>query len=115
MAIEKEKITNKLKDEGIDEKFGNGVSFETEEELNKWVDGVKTLMVKPKAIEEYSLEELETILKDPQPKAKGLQAIADKIRTEAKKKYDKTPPAEPPKKDEHELPDDIKAKFAEVS
>ena len=89
MAIEKEKVISKLKEEGIDEKFGNGVSFETEEELNKWVGDAKTLLVKPKSIEDYTAEELEEIMKNPQPKAKGLQAFLDKEREKAKKKTGK--------------------------
>lgn len=86
MAIEKEKVISKLKEEGIDEKFGNGVSFETEEELNKWVGEAKILLVKPKSLEDYTADELEALLKDPQPKAKGLQALLDKERERAKKK-----------------------------
>ena len=86
MAIEKEKVISKLKEEGIDEKFGNGVSFETEEELDKWVGDAKTLLVKPKSIEDYTAEELEEMMKNPQPKAKGLQAFLDKEREKAKKK-----------------------------
>jgi len=89
MAIEKEKVISKLKEGGIDEKFGNGVSFETEEELDKWVGDVKTLLVKPKSIEEYTADELEALLKDPQPKARGLQALLDKERDKAKKKTEK--------------------------
>lgn len=89
MAIEKEKVISKLKEEGIDEKFGNGVSFETEEELNNWVGEAKTLLVKPKSLEDYTADELEALLKDPQPKAKGLQALLDKERNKAKKKTEK--------------------------
>ena len=89
MAIEKEKVISKLKEEGIDEKFGNGVSFETEEELDKWVGNAKTLLVKPKSIEDYTAEELEEMMKNPQPKAKGLQAFLDKERERAKKKTGK--------------------------
>lgn len=86
MALEKEKVINKLKEEGIDEKFGEGVNFETEEELNSWVGNAKTLMVKPKSLEEYTVDELEGVLKNPSPKAKGLQALADRIRNSAAKK-----------------------------
>lgn len=86
MALEKEKVINKLKEEGIDEKFGEGVNFETEEELNSWVGNAKTLMVKPKSLEEYTVDELEGVLKNPSPNAKGLQALADRIRDNAAKK-----------------------------
>lgn len=89
MAIEKEKVISKLKEEGIDEKFGNGVSFETEEELDKWVGNAKTLLVKPKSIEDYTADELEEMMKNPQPKARGLQAFLDKEREKAKKKTGK--------------------------
>lgn len=114
MAIEIEKIVSKLKEEGVDEKFGDGVSFETEEELNKWVDNIKTLAVKPKSIEEYTSEELETLLKDPQPKAKGLQAIADKIRTEARKKYEEEKNKKTPSDKNIEIPEDIKKRLDEI-
>lgn len=86
MALEKEKVISKLKEEGIDEKFGEGVNFETEEELNSWVGNAKTLLVKPKALEEYTVDELEGLLKVASPKEKGLQALADRIRTETTKK-----------------------------
>lgn len=114
MPIENEKIVSKLKEEGVDEKFGDGVSFETEEELNKWVDNIKTLAVKPKSIEEYTSEELETLLKDPQPKAKGLQAIADKIRTEARKKYEEEKNKKTPTDKNIEIPEDIKKRLDEI-
>lgn len=88
MALEKEKVISKLKEEGIDEKFGEGVNFETEEELNSWVGNAKTLLVKPKALEEYTVDELEGLLKVASPKEKGLQALADRIRDAAKKKVE---------------------------
>ena len=85
MAIESTKIESKLAEEGVDVKFAEGASFETEEELGKWVNNIKTLSVKPKAIEDYTADELEALLKEPQPKAKGLQALTDKIRAAKKK------------------------------
>ena len=90
MALEKEKVISKLKSEGIDEKFGEGVNFETEEELDKWVGNAKTLLVKPKALEDYTVDELAEKLKVAAPKEKGLQALADRIRTEASKKKEET-------------------------
>lgn len=112
MALEKEKITGKLKEEGIDEKFGTGVSFETEEELNTWVDNIKTLTVKPKAIEEYTAEEIEAILNNPQPTAKGLQSAMDKKLADAKKRLeDKNKKNDPPKA---EIPDELKTEIEEL-
>lgn len=108
MAIEKEKVISKLKEGGIDEKFGNGVSFETEEELNKWVGDVKTLLVKPKSIEEYTADELEALLKDPQPKARGLQALLDKERDKSKKKVVKKKNDDDKDNDDDE--DEVKSK-----
>ncbi len=111
MALEKEKITGKLKEEGVDEKFGEGVSFETEEELNTWVDNIKTLTVKPKAIEEYTAEEIEAILNNPQPTAKGLQSAMDKKLAEAKKRLENKITKDPPKT---EIPDELKTEIEEL-
>lgn len=82
MALEKDVIVNKLKDEGIDENLCNGLHFETEDELTSWVDTYKSgLPVQNKALNEYTKEELEEIAKDPQFKgAKGLQGLLDSIR-----------------------------------
>ena len=112
MAIEKEKVISKLKEEGIDETLSDGISFETEEDLDKWVGKAKMFVSKPKSLEEYTTEELENELKNPTPKAKGLQALADKIREDTKKKTNgkKNPDGKDP--DKHiELPDDIKERL----
>lgn len=106
MAIEQTVIDSKLQSEGIDEKLAKGIQFETEEALNEWVGVAKTFVTKPKSIDEYTKEELEEILKQPAPTAKGLQGLADSLRQKAQKPE----PTKPPKKD-FELPEDIKAKF----
>lgn len=111
MAIEKEVVVNKLKTEGIDETLGDGISFETEEDLNKWVGKAKTFIDKPKSLKEYTAEELENELKNPTPSAKGLQALADKIRAETKKKLDDKKEGA----DKHnELPDELKERLAKI-
>jgi len=110
MAIESETIVSKLNEEGVDVKFAEGASFETEEELGKWVGNIKTLSVKPKSIEEYTADELEALLKDPQPKAKGLQALADKIRTAKKKEEEENSK----KTKDVELPEELKSKLSEL-
>jgi len=114
MAIEKEQVIGKLKAEGIDETLGDGISFETEEDLNKWVGKAKTFMDKPKSLKEYTTEELENELKNPTPTAKGLQALADKIRTETRKKLEEKDKPKDPPKETKELPEEIKAKLAEI-
>ena len=105
--IESEVIINKLKSEGIDENLSKGVNFETEEALNEWVSTAKTFATKPKSIEEYTKEEIAAILKDPQPKAKGLQGYVDSLRSK-EPKVD-VPPVNKP---ELEIPDEIKEKLA---
>ena len=110
MALEKEKVISKLKSEGIDEKFGEGVNFETEEELDKWVGNAKTLLVKPKALEDYTVDELAEKLKVAAPKEKGLQALADRIRTEASKKKEEKPKPE----ENHVESDEIKDMKAKI-
>jgi hypothetical protein len=86
MALEKEVIVDKLKEEGISETLGNGLSFETDEELTSWVDAYKTGLPAPeKALKDYTKEELEEIAKDPQFKgAKGLQGLLDSVRQKGK-------------------------------
>ena len=82
--VESQIIVDKLKTEGIDENLAKGITFETEEALNEWVGVAKTFATKPKGIEEYTKEEIEAILKEPQPKAKGLQGYFDSIRSKPK-------------------------------
>ena len=82
--IESQIIVDKLKTEGIDENLAKGIAFETEEALNEWVGVAKTFATKPKGIEEYTKEEIEAILKEPQPKAKGLQGYFDSMKAKSK-------------------------------
>lgn len=100
MALEQSAITDKLKDEGINESLSNGLSFETEEDLTSWVDNYKSGLPEPvKKLEEYTKEELEEIAKDPQFKgAKGLQGLVDSVR---QKKVEKPAPT-PKQKSEDE-------------
>ena len=86
MALEKDVITTKLTEEGISEKLGTGLSFETEGELNSWVEDFKTAIPAPsKKLEEYTKDELEELAKDQSfGGAKGLQAYIDSVRTKAK-------------------------------
>ena len=114
MALEKEKVISKLKSEGIDEKFGEGVNFETEEELDKWVGNAKTLLVKPKALEDYTVDELAEKLKVAAPKEKGLQALADRIRTEASKKKEETKKETETKTQESDEIKDLKTKIEQL-
>ena len=81
MAIEKSVIVDELKAQGISEALGNGLSFETPEELSGWVEAYKTGLPKAKEIQDYTKEEIEVIAKDPQFKgAKGLQGYIDSLR-----------------------------------
>ena len=82
--VESQIIVDKLKTEGIDENLAKGITFETEEALNEWVGVAKTFATKPKGIEEYTKEEIEAILKEPQPKAKGLQGYFDSMKAKSK-------------------------------
>ena len=104
MAVEQAVIDSKLQSEGIDVQLSKGIQFETEEALNEWVGVAKTFATKPKAIEEYTKEELEQILKDPSPKAKGLQGFADSLRQKPKQ-------TDAPKPKEFELPTELKEKL----
>ena len=110
MAVEQAVIDSKLQEEGIDvQLLPEGIQFETEEALDKWVGVAKTFTAKPKSIEEYTKEELEEILKDPSPKAKGLQGFADSLR----QKQNKVDPLKQPKT-KIELPEEIKAKLEKL-
>ena len=85
MALEQTEIVNELKTQGINESLGNGLSFETTEDLSSWVNAYKTsLPPKGKEIQDYTKEEIEAIAKDPQFKgAKGLQGYFDSLRQKA--------------------------------
>lgn len=101
MAVEAEKVTEKLTAEGLDTKIATGIIFEDETKLNEWVDTFKTL-TKPKGVEDYSREELinfgkqvlskvdkETIKKwGDTGDVKTIQSLFDEIRTKSKPKED---------------------------
>jgi hypothetical protein len=107
MAIESEVIIGKLQSEGIDEKLAAGISFETEEALNAWVGTAKTFVTKPKAMSEYTADELKTMA--DKGELKNVQSLLDKIRTESSKKV------EPEKKgDTNPELEALKAKLAEI-
>ena len=89
--IENEVIVSKLQSEGIDEKLAGGIQFETMEALDAWVGVAKTFTTKPRGIEEYNADELKKLADEG--KVKGLQALLDKTRSEAKGKP--TEPAKP--------------------
>jgi hypothetical protein len=89
--IENEVIVSKLQSEGIDEKLAGGIQFETQEALDAWVGIAKTFTTKPRGIEEYNADELKKLADEG--KVKGLQALLDKTRSEAKGKP--TEPAKP--------------------
>ena len=96
----KEEIEAKLKEEGINEKLGSGLSFDKPEDLDSWIESFKTTeesrieefktkLEKKKSIDEYTAEELEEILKDPHPKAKGLQSLIDGLKAKMKEEKKK--------------------------
>ena len=96
----KEEIEAKLKEEGINEKLGSGLSFDKPEDLDSWIESfktteesrieeVKTKLEKKKGIDEYTADELEEILKDPHPKAKGLQSLIDGLKAKMKEEKKK--------------------------
>ena len=107
MAIEKDVIVDKLKEEGINETLGNGLSFETDADLGVWVEAYKSgLPAQKKDLTEYTKEELEEIAKDPQFKgARGLQGFLDSIRQKK---------AEPAKKDDPKQDDSIALALKEL-
>ena len=101
MAVEAEKVTEKLTAEGLDTKIATGIIFEDETKLNEWVDTFKTL-TKPKGVEDYSSEELQNFGKQVLSKldketikkwgdtgdVKTIQSLFDEIRTKSKPKED---------------------------
>lgn len=97
----KEEIEAKLKEEGINEKLGSGLSFDKPEDLDSWIESFKTTeesrieefktkLEKKKSIDEYTADELEEILKDPHPKAKGLQSLIDGLKAKMKEEKKKS-------------------------
>lgn len=107
MALEKTVIVDELKAQGINETLGNGLSFETTEELTGWVEAYKTNLPKAKEIQDYTKEEIEAIAKDPQFKgAKGLQGYLDSLRQK---------PAIPKTDDKNDDKPDLAALIAEAN
>ena len=100
MALENSVIVDKLKEEGINENLGNGLTFETEDDLTSWVGNYKSGLPEPvKKLEDYTKEERDELAKDPTFKgAKGLQGYSDSIRNKKKpetKPIEKKPDVEP--------------------
>lgn len=92
-------VIDKLKAEGISDTLGANLAFETADELDAWVNSYKSSIPKEKKLQDYTLDELEEIAKDPQFKgAKGLQGFLDKERQKAREKF--KAPNEPPKEDD---------------
>ena len=92
--ITKEQIISKLKAEGIDEKFADGMLFETEEALSAWVGNAKTLLVKPKDLKDYTIDELKALA--DKGEVRNLQSLLDKVRTDAAKGQPTPTPAPTP-------------------
>ena len=107
--IENEVIINKLATEGIDAGLAIGVQFETEEALNTWVGTAKTFMEKPKALNEYTLDELRQGA--DKGEFKNVQSLLDKIRSEAKTPKTVTVPEPPTPNADIEA---FKAQFEEI-
>ena len=107
MSIENSVIVDKLKEEGINENLGNGLTFETEDDLSSWVGNYKSGLPEPvKKLEEYTKEELDELAKDPTFKgAKGLQGYSDSIRN---KKKPETKPDPKPNENEPEWAKNIR-------
>lgn len=92
--LEKTVVIDKLKEEGVDEKLGDGVQFETEGELTSWITNLKSAIPDPtKALNEYTEEELKTEADSGNNKV--LQGLLDKVRTDATKKAKTEEPPKP--------------------
>ncbi len=87
MSIENDVIVSKLKLEGISEKLGNGLTFETDDELNVWVESYKSGQpAKIRGLGEYTEDELKKLADSGDNKI--LQSLLDKVRTASKPKPD---------------------------
>ena len=128
MAVEAEKVTEKLTAEGLDTKIATGIIFEDETKLNEWVDTFKTL-TKPKGVEDYSREELQNFGKQVLSKldketikkwgdtgdVKTIQSLFDEIRTKSKTKEEPKDPSKSEKFEESEAYKSLKDQFDSLS
>lgn len=112
MAIESTIIIDKLKEEGINEALGTGLSFESEDQLTGWIETYKTNLPQiKKGLEDYTKDELEELAKDPQFKGfKNLQSFVD-----SKIAKSKPAPANPPAQNpDNEILNEIRKELAEL-
>lgn len=117
MALEKTEIVDKLKAEGINENLGEGLTFETSDQLDTWVGNYKSALPQPvKKLEDYTKDELEELSKDPQFKgAKGLQGYIDSVRQKAsKEKKPESKPEDKPADEEPEWAKNLRERFEKI-
>lgn len=100
MALENDIIVGELKKQGIDEKLGKGLTFETDGDLTEWVEAYKSVLpTKIKGLDEYTKDELREL--GDKGENKFLQSLFDEIRTKAKPTPEKKPEE---KKNDEEKP-----------
>lgn len=85
MALEQAAVVDAFKKEGLDEGIVEGLSFETDEQMNKWIGRYKdATSFKPESLDKFTPEQLIEMASKRQ--SKSMQSLVDKLKADAAKK-----------------------------
>lgn len=85
MALEQTAVVDAFKKEGLDEGIVEGLSFETDEQMNKWIGRYKdATSFKPESLDKFTPEQLIEMANKRQ--SKSMQSLVDKLKADAAKK-----------------------------
>lgn len=85
MALEQTAVVDAFKKEGLDEGIAEGLSFETDEQMNKWIGKYKdTTSFKPESLDKFTPEQLMEMANKRQ--SKSWQSLMDRVKSDALKK-----------------------------
>ena len=85
MALEQAAVVDAFKKEGLDEGIVEGLSFETDEQMNRWIGRYKdATSFKPESLDKFTPEQLIEMASKRQ--SKSMQSLVDKLKADAAKK-----------------------------
>lgn len=87
MALEQTAVVDAFNKEGLDEGIAEGLSFETDEQMNKWIGKYKDITsFKPESLDKFTPEQLIEMANKRQ--SKSMQSLIDKLKSDAAKKVE---------------------------
>ena len=87
MALEQGTIVDAFKQEGLDETIAEGLNFDTDEQMNKWIGNYKKVTsFNPSSLDNFTPEQLLEMARNRQ--SRSMQSLVDKLKDDAKKKVE---------------------------